>query len=43
MRDWAHARICNVQTVTIPIVRLSTTKPINISDFVDIVLTLGIF
>ena len=43
MRDWAHARICNVHTVTRTIARLSTTKPINISDCVDIVPTCGIF
>ena len=43
MGNWAHARICNVYTVTRPIARLSTTKPINISDCVDIVPTSGIF
>ena len=37
------ARICNVQTVTRSIARLSTTKPINISNCVDIISTLGIF
>ena len=43
MGNWAHARICYVHTVTRPIARLSTTKPITISDCVDIVPTLGIF
>ena len=37
------ARICNVQTVTRTIARLSTTQSINISDCVDIVSTSGIF
>ena len=43
MRDWAHTRICNVQTVTRTIARLLTTKPRNIYDCVDIVSTSSIF
>ena len=37
------ARTCNVQIVTRTIARLSTTKPTNVSDCVDIVSTSGIF
>ena len=39
MRDWAHEKISNVHNLT----RLSTTKPLNISDYVDIVPTSSIF
>ena len=42
MGNWAHARIRNVHTFTRPIARLSTTKPKNISDCVDIVPASGI-